>query len=206
MDDDQRIHDLLLANKPDGAEHDPLACTFCTKQASEEEEDDVTDAVFTKEQHEQLLVSAIEEASKDAVATADAEILTLNEQLEAANAALTEKDTQIVDLETNISDRDEKVRLDALAGERVAAVKAVANFTDEQIEERKESWAKMDDEAFAAYLEDIQTVAKAAAEKKSDQLPKTKFDGTRQTAGEDGTETSAVSAFFDHGLPVAAQS
>ena len=205
MDDDQRIHDLLLANKPDGAEHDPLVCSFCTSKASEEEEDDVTDAIFTQEQHEQLLASAVEDASKAAVATADAEILTLNEQLEAANAQLVEKDTAIVELETNISDRDEQVRLAKLAGERVAAVKAVANFTDEQIEERNESWAKMDDEAFAAYLEDIQTVAKAAAAK-SDELPKTKFDGTRQTAGEDGTETSAVSAFFDHGLPVAAQS
>ena len=206
MDDDQRIHDLLLANKPDGAEHDPLSCAFCTNKASEEEEDDVTDAVFTKEQHEQLLASAIEEARTEAVASADAEILTLNEQLDAAKATLEEQTTAITELETNISDRDEEVRLNELAGERVAAVKAVANFTDEQIDERKASWAKMSEEDFAAYLEDIQVIAKAAVEKKTDDPPKTKFDGTRATAGEDGTEGSALDEFFDSGLSVAAQS
>ncbi len=206
MNDEQAVHDLLLANKPDGAEHDPLSCAFCTSKASKEEEDEVTDAVFTAEQHEQLLASAIEEARQEAVATADAEILTLNEQLEAAKAQLTEKDTTITELETNISDRDETVRLEELAGERVAAVKAVANFTDEQIDERKASWAKMSEEDFAAYLEDIQVVAKAAVEKKTDGPPKTKFDGTRATAGEDGTETKALQEFFGTDLTAAAQS
>ncbi len=207
MNDEQAVHDLLLANKPDGAEHDPLACGFCTKKASKEEEDDVTDAaVFTTEQHEALLASAIEEASKAAVATADAEILTLNEQLDAAKAQLEEQTTKVTELETTISDRAEEVRLEELAGERVAAVKAVANFTDEQVEERKESWAKMSEEDFEAYLADIQVVAKAAVEKKTEAPPKTSFDGTRATAGEGGTETKALQEFFGTALADAAQS
>ncbi len=206
MNDEQAVHDLLLANKPDGAEHDPLSCAFCTNKASEEEEDDVTDAVFTTEQHEALLASAIEEASKAAVATADAEILTLNEQLDAAKAQLEEQTTKVTELETTISDRAEVVRLEELAGERVAAVKAVANFTDEQIDDRKASWAKMSEEDFEAYLADIQVVAKAAVEKKTDVPPKTKFDGTRATAGEAGTETGALQEFFGTALADAAQS
>lgn len=205
MNDEQAVHDLLLANKPDGAEHDPTSCAFCTKKASEEEEDDVTDAVFTTEQHEALLASAIEEASKAAVATADAEILTLNEQLDAAKAQLEEQTTKVTELETTISDRAEEVRLEELAGERVAAVKAVANFTDEQVEERKASWAKMSEEDFEAYLADIQVIAKAAVEKKTE-TPKTKFDGTRATAGEAGTETEALQEFFGTALADAAQS
>ncbi len=204
---EQALHDLLLENKPDGADHDSLSCTFCTKAASVKEEENVTEqAIFTEEQHQQLLTSAVEEASKAAVATADAEILTLNEQLDAAKAQLVEKETQVTELETKISDRDEQDRLNKLAGERVAAVKAVANFTDEQIEDRQESWSKMSEEDFAAYLEDIQAVAKAAVEKKTDDPPKTKFDGTRDTAGDDGTEGSALGEFFESGLSVAAKS
>ncbi len=204
---EQALHDLLLEKKPDGAEHDSLQCAFCTEVASVKEEENVTEqAIFTEEQHQQLLTSAVEEASKVAVATADAEILTLNEQLETAKAALVEKETLVTELETKVSDRDEQDRLDKLAGERVAAVKAVANFTDEQIEERQESWAKMSEEAFEAYLADIQVVAKAAVESKDDGKPKTKFDGTRATAGADGTEASALTEFFGSGLEVAAKS
>jgi hypothetical protein len=204
--DEKAVHDLLLANRPNGADHDPTSCAFCTKAASKEEEKNVTDqAIFTQEQHEQLLASAVETASAEAAATADAEILTLNEQLDAAKAQLVEEEKQVTDLETKISDRDEQARLEELAGERVAAVKAVANFTNEQIEERQESWAKMSEEDFAAYLEDIQAVAKAAVEKKADP-PKPNFDGTRSTAGEDGTEGSVVKDFFLGGLSTAAQS
>ncbi len=205
---EQALHDLLLEKKPDGAEHDPLSCAFCIEAASVKEEENVAEqAIFTEEQHQALLASAIEEASKAAVATADAEILTLNEQLDTAKASLVEQEALVTELETKVSDRDESDRLNKLAGERVAAVKAVANFTDEQIEERQESWAKMSEEDFEAYLADIQVVAKAAVEAKAtDGKPKTKFDGTRATAGEAGTETSALGEFFGTGLPVAAQS
>lgn len=204
---EQALHDLLLENKPDGADHDPLQCAFCTEAASVNEEENVAEqAIFTEEQHQALLASAIEEATTAAVATADAEILTLNEQLDTAKVQLEEKGTKIEELETNISDRDETARLDKLSGERVASVKKVANFTDEQVEERKESWAKMSEEDFEAYLGDIQVVAKAAVEKKTDGKPKTDFDGTRATAGDDGTETSALSEFFGSAADVAATS
>ncbi len=204
---EQALHDLLLEKKPDGADHDPLKCTFCTKAASVTEEENVAEqAIFTEEQHQALLASAIEAAKEEAKASNDAEILTLNEQLDTAKGQLEEKGTEVEDLETKISDRDERDRLDKLSGERVAAVKAVANFTDEQIDDRKESWAKMSEEDFEAYLGDIQVVAKAAVEKKTDGKPKTDFDGTRATAGDDGTETSALEEFFGSSLDVAAQS
>ena len=204
--DEQALHDLLLANKPEGAEHDAKACAFCTAAASLKEEGKVTDqAIFTQEQHDALLASAVEKAKEEAVASADAEILTLNEQLEAAKGELEKTSTHVAELEADIAARDEAAELEKLAGERVAAVKAVANFTDEQIDERKASWAKMSEEAFASYLEDIQVVAKAATEQKDEEdgPPKTSFDGTRATAGEEGTEGSAIEQFFSHGLSVA---
>jgi len=192
------LHDALLEIQPEGAVHDPL-CPLCAETASEHKEEDVTDqAIFTEEQHEQLLTSAVEKALETASAATDTEILRLNEQLEEAAKALAEKDTEVEDLKSTITAREESDRLEALADERVEAVQAVANFSAEQIEDRKESWSKMDDEAFVAYLDDIKVVLEAAADADDgdDDEPDTTFDGTRATAGKEGTELGAVSAFL----------
>lgn len=193
------LHDALLEIQPEGAVHDPL-CPLCAETASElKEEDDVTDqAIFTEEQHQQLLTSAVEKALEEASAATDKEILRLNDQLEEAAKALEEKDAEVESLKSVIADREESDRLEALAAERVEAVKAVANFSDEQIDARKESWSKMDDDAFEAYLGDIKDAIKAAADAKEgdDDEPDTSFDGTRATAGKEGTEMGAVQAFL----------
>lgn len=194
------LHDALLEIQPKGVEHDPL-CPLCAETASEHKEEDVTDqAIFTEEQHEQLLASAVEKALETASAATDKEILRLNEQLEEAAKALAEKDERVSALESEIADREESDRLEALAAERVEAVRAVANFSDEQIDARKESWSKMDDDAFVAYLDDIKVAIAAAAEESDDDdddgEPDTSFDGTRATAGEEGTEVGAVKAFL----------
>jgi len=202
----QQKHDLLMELRPDDASHDEAVCMLCTVKASEEENvaDDL--AIFTQEQHEQLLATAVEKASAEARADVDSEVLSLNEKLEAATKAAEESAETIATLETAIADRDEAERLAVVEGERVAAVKAVATFSDEQIEKRKESWTKMEEEDFEAYLEDIKTVATAKAEgEEGDGSPKTNFDGTRTTAGADD-DGSAVSAFFQSDLSVAAQS
>lgn len=202
------LHDALLEIQPEGVVHDPL-CPLCAETASEHKEEDVTDqAIFTEEQHEQLLTSAVEKALETASAATDKEILRLNDQLEEAAKALEEKDTEVENLKSAIADREESDRLEALAAERVEAVQAVANFSDEQIDARKESWSKMDDEAFEAYLGDIKDAIAAAAEAEEDgddDEPDTNFDGTRATAGKEGTELGAVSAFLS-GLSSATQS
>jgi chromosome segregation ATPase len=205
---DQQKHDLLMEMRPDGAHHDEAACMFCTAKASEEENVADDQAIFTTEQHEQLVATAVQNALAEAQAELDAEILSLNERLEAASAALDEKDARIAELEKSIADREESERLAALQAERVEAVQAVVNFSDEQIEKRKESWATLSDEDFAAYLEDISSVAEAAkaAEEKGEELPKTEFDGTRATAGAEGTEESVITDFFSKGLNAAVQS
>jgi hypothetical protein len=189
----------LLEIQPEGVVHDPL-CPLCAETASEQkEEEDVTDqAIFTEEQHQQLLTSAVEKALEEASAATDKEILRLNDQLEEAAKALEEKDVEVESLKSVIADREESDRLEALAAERVEAVKAVANFSDEQIDARKESWSKMDDEAFEAYLVDIKDAIAAAVvtDEGDDQEPDTNFDGTRATAGKEGTEMGAVKAFL----------
>ena len=53
----------------------------------------------------------------------------------------------------------------------------------------------MTEEDFGAYLDDIRAVA-TNAPKEEEKVPETQFDGTRETAGDEGTEQSAVKTFF----------
>lgn len=204
----QQKHDLLMEMRPDDASHDEAICMFCTVKASEEETvaEDQKNAIFTQEQHEQLLASAVEKASTEARATADAEVLSLNEQLTAAQGAVTAAEELAESLKAEIAARDEATKLAELEGERVAAVKAVATFSDEQIENRKEAWAKMDEDAFAAYIEDIKAVATAAVSKDDGKAADSKFDQTRQTASDKSDDESVLKSFFSSDLSVAQQS
>ena len=82
-------------------------------------------------------------------------------------------------------------------------MKTAVNFSDEQIEARKESWSKKTDEEFQALVEDYKAAAEAASAKSDDgedeDIPKSKFDGTRTTAGDD-TGPESVKTFFETGL------
>ena len=193
----KELHDSLLASKPDGASHDPLSCPHCTEVASEQEEEEVADEqkIFTQEQHEQLLASAVEKATVEATASADGEVLRLNERLEAAEKELADRDAKIEEFTSTIAEREEQDRLEALAEERVKLVQAAANFSDEQIQERRVHWAKMDEETFTGYLTDIKVAS--AAPKETVELPETEFEGTRETAGKEGTEGSVIKQFFN---------
>lgn len=197
MSNDRVIHDWLLEHKPEGASHDPGECSFCKREIASEQEEGVTaeTKIFTQEQHEQLLASAVEKASTEASAKMDGEVLRLNEQLEEAQAALTQRDEEIEALQAKITERAEEDRLAEVASERIKLVRAAANFTDEQIEERSERWAKMSEEDFTSYLDDLREVAKASPgeEKK---VPETKFEGTRESAGNKGSEKSVIADFF----------
>ena len=204
MDTDKLIHDWLLEHRPDGAQHEEAECSHCTVPS--EQEESVTDeqkAIFTQDHHDTIVAAAVEKALNEVQTTSDAEILRLNERLEAAESELAARDEKIEELSSIISEREEHDRLEALAIERVELVKAAAKFSDEQIANRKVAWAKMSEEDFTAYLEDIRVVAKAPEGK--EKVPDTKFEGTRETAGEEGTEVSAVKAFFGDALATAAQ-
>jgi chromosome segregation ATPase len=200
----QVLHDWLVEQKPDDASHEASSCPYCAEKASTQEESVSADPIFTQEQHDQLLQSAVAKATTEAKAEVDADIVSLNEQLAEAKAALTDKDGEIADLKATIEQRDENDRLAALADERVEQVGEVASFTDEQIAARKEAWAKMSEEDFGAYLEDIKAAVAVKASKKEDPPP-SNFDGTRETAGKNGTETSVIADFFGSGLVDAAR-
>jgi hypothetical protein len=188
------IHDFLLDHQPEDADHNKAECAMCVEKASTQEESALADNMLTQEQHEQLLASAVEKATTEAAATVDAEVLSLNEQLDEAKSALAAKDEEIATLKSSIDERAEEDRLEALATERVAQVKEVASFSDEQIVSRRAAWAKMDEGDFGAYLEDIKAVA--AVKSDDGDAPKTDLDGTRATAADDGSEKSVISTFL----------
>jgi hypothetical protein len=191
----------LLEGKPDGANHDAAKCPLCSSRATASQEENVDEAKFTQEQLDQLVSAAVEKATDSAKAETDAEILRLNEQLKQAEDKAEAAETKVTELETSISDRDEADRLAELADERAKLVKAAVNFSDEQIESRKASWATKTDEEFDALLEDYKAAAAAkASDGKGDETPPpTGFDGTRDTAG-DKTGPDALKEFFGAGL------
>ncbi len=205
MSTEKQIHDLLLEVRPEGAEHDQANCMLCTVEASEEENVATEDqAILSQKQHDVLVTTAVEKASAEATASADAEVISLNEQLEIANKTIEETVERVTALEQEIADAVELERLSGLETDRVAAVLAVVTFSDEQIAKRKSTWANLSEEDFESYLEDIQVAAKAEAKTEKTDPPKTKFDGTRATAGEEGTEMSVINDFF--ALDLASQS
>lgn len=196
------IHDLLLEMKPESASHDEDKCPICSIQARASQEEDVAEPIFSEEQHQQLVASAVEKATEEIRSEHDAELLRLNEQLKQAEESATAKDEKISELEAQISEREEQERLEQLANERADQVKAVATFSEEQIEARKMSWAKKDEEEFEALLKDYEEIAKASAqpgEEKEETPPKSNFNGTRETAGEEG-EGTVLASFFETGL------
>lgn len=196
MNTNRVVHDWLLEHKPEAANHDAMNCSFCVEKASTEENKVAEDKIFTQEQHEQLLAAAVESAISEATSKMDAEVLRLNEQVEELTKATEGKDEEIDTLKKSIEERDETDRLAKVGAERKDLVKAKAAFTDEQLDARMEQWAKMDEDEFKAYLEDIETVAKAS---KSDKTPESIFEGIRETAAE-GDEMAVLKGIFSGDL------
>lgn len=191
----REIHDALLASKPEGAEHAVDDCPWCKSKQTASEEEKVS-AIYTQEQADSLVKSAVDAAVAEAKKEADAELLQLNEQVEELNKALAERDETINGFEAEIAAREEAERLAELRDARVEQVKAVASFSEEQIDARKDRWAKMDEDEFDSLLADYKEIA-SASPKNEKKEKKTSFDGTRQTAG-DNTENefTALKALF----------
>lgn len=203
----QAEHDRLKAELPETAEC-VADCPYCadSREKASKEENKVSEPnakVYDQESVDALLESARSKAAEEArseteteLAEAKAALTVKNEELEAANA-------KVEELEGQIEERDEKERLDTLADERAAKVAEVTEFSEEQISERKEGWAKMSDEDFDTLLADFKAVTESAsanggAKNKGgkEKPPASKIDGTRETAGATGTDTDRMKTFM----------
>lgn len=199
-------HDRLKAALPDGAEC-IANCPYCAEaadsreEASKEEKVSENTKVYDQETVDALLESArskaaqeASEASETELAEAQATIAKKDEELEAAQK-------RIEELEGEIEKRDEEARLAELAEERKSKVAEVTDLTEEQLDEHKAAWAKMSDEDFEGRLSELKAVtesAKASGEnsKKEKKTPESKFNGTRETAGKEGTDTESMRKFL----------
>lgn len=200
-------HDRLKAELPEGSAC-IANCPYCAEDARNQEEaskeEKVSDGnkVYDQETVDALLESArskaAEEAraeSEDQLAEAQATIAKKDEELEAANK-------QNEELQSEIDKRDEEARLAEIAEERKSQVAEVTDLTEEQLDEHKAAWAKMSDEDFEARLAELKAVTESAKasgdddDNKGKKPPKSKLDGTRETAGNTGTDTERLRSFL----------
>jgi hypothetical protein len=193
------LHDWLLQAKPQGADHDPLSCPFCTSghegaSVSTSDGGAVTGKTYTEEEFNAVLakVSGLEakvaelntaaEASeadaKVAAATADLEVKVtdLQTQLDAvvleAEAAKNSRQEILSWLDEQKLVAEQAAELDARKEERLAKVREVASFPDDYLEANADRFAAMSDESFAAVIEDWRTIAsKGPAGTKGESIP-----------------------------------
>jgi hypothetical protein len=179
-------------------------CPYCAdnREKASKEENKVTEPntkVYDQESVDALLESARSKAAEEARSETQTELAEAKAALTAKEEELVAANAKVEDLEGKIEERDEKERLDVLADERAVKVAEVTEFSEEQIKDRKEGWAKMSEEDFDALLGDFKAVTESASadgEKKPPKPPKTNLDGTRETAGNTGTETESVRKYL----------
>lgn len=200
----QEEHDRLKAELPETAEC-VADCPYCadSREKASKEENKVSEPnakVYDQESVDALLESARSKAAEEARSQSETELAEAQTALKAKEEELEAANAKIEELEGQIEERDEKERLDALADERAEKVAEVTEFSEEQISERKEGWAKMSEEDFDALLGDFKAVTESASAngggKNEQKPPKSKIDGTRETAGSHGTDTESVKKFF----------
>jgi DNA repair exonuclease SbcCD ATPase subunit len=164
------LHDRLLAEKPDGAVHEPESCPLCAMEDANAGGGNVT--TYTEDEVQARVSAAVAEATAPleaklneltqtsetaaAVQAVRAElepkISDLQTQLdaavlEAANATA-ERDSIIAWLEAEKAAQEAEAAMKARMDERITKVKAVASFPDEYLEANKERFAAMSDEDF----------------------------------------------------------
>ncbi len=200
----QELHDKLRKGLPEGA--DCLdECPYCPdkpEKASKEGHVSENAKVFDQETVDSLLDAARSKAADEARAEVADELTAAKEALEAKDEEFTKATAEVESLKSANTEREEKIRIEELADERSEKVAEVTNFSEEQLEERKAGWAKLDDDHFETVLADLKEVSESAEKasqengKKKPKVPATKLEGTRETAGKAGTDTEVVKNFF----------
>lgn len=193
----QEEHDRLKAELPAGSCIQD--CPFCADTQIASKEDKVSDEkIYDQVTLDALLASARSEAAQEAKTATATELAEVQASLEAKDEALVAANAKIEELEGQIAKTAEDAQLADLAEERASKVAEVTAFTEQQVNERKASWAEMGEEAFAQMLVDFKSVTENAKAVKVDDKkpPVTKFNATRETAGDKGTDLERLKGFL----------
>ena len=202
----QALHDKLREGLPEGAEclDDCPYCPDKPEKASKEGHVSDNAKVFDQETVDSLLDAARLKAADEARAEVADELTTAKEALTEKEEELTKATAEVESLKSANEEREETARIEELADERSEKVAEVTKFSEEQLEERKAGWAKLDEDDFDTVLADLKEVSESAENASKDdgkgkkpKVPKTKLEIERETAGDDaGTETEVVRDFF----------
>jgi hypothetical protein len=195
--DKKALHDKLLGEKPDGAEHEASACPFCNvEKASMEEKKMADEKLYDQTQLDSLVSAAVEKAVGELKEAHDKELVAVRAELAQATEDLEKASADAEILRAEAAEKAEAEKLRVLGDERAARVEEVASFTDEELGERKARWAAMSDEDFEQTLRDFAAIATAAknsseesVEKKK--LPESKFGQEREEASDKSGEAPA---------------
>lgn len=178
----KEIHDQLLAEIPEGANHEEAECPFCNVNS-------VGGGDMSKTYTEDELTAAVNEAVapvKEAAASELAELKVELDELRAAKAAdeiqdevatikaqldqtelrATEAEARVTEIlgyfEGLAAEADAAAALEAAKAERLAVISEAASFSDEYVASNIDRWVALSEEDFAALLEDWKAVKSAS--------------------------------------------
>lgn len=201
------IHDLLVAEKRPETEHGPANCGICAERAGvapPKEETAVT--TYTEDQLNAKVAEAtaglqaqLDELRQAATAGEIDEKIAAERkpledkiaELESAADVLTaqlnevtaERDKLVQDNTEREQAEQEKAERDERKADRVARIGEVAKFTDEQVAERADKWADMDDASFDTLVEDLKAHATPPSEEPVRRSPLTAAEERKTPAG-----------------------
>lgn len=180
-------HDLLMQQIPEGATHDTEGCPFCSPDLSANSDGGGDMKTYTEDE----FTTAVQEAVAPLQAAAETKVSELQSELDAAKAAHAkgEAEGRISELEVELDkaqicvanantkydelvaylEGEEKAKLEAAAQEtlretRAAALAESTPLAQERIGDIVDRFIAMDDESFAALVEDYKTVSASSKE------------------------------------------
>lgn len=186
----QSLHDKMLEEMPERAQHDSAECPFCNPQNSTETGGNMSETSFTKDEVQAQVAAAVADATKaiseeleafkasQEAAEVEARIAEAKAELEERVSGLqAELDAKVIEAETAKNAHAELVALleaeearvaeEAAAAERrdarVAAVSEAASFSEDYIAANADRWSALDDDTFEALLADYKAVAEKAS-------------------------------------------
>lgn len=210
------LHDLLLADKPEGATHTAADCPICASAPGHQEEATVktfnedelraaVDAAVAEMRSELDTLRASREASEiesrvtkavtEATEPLTAQVTELQGKLDAAVLEAQNEKARADGLEAEKVAAAEAATLAARKDERLAKVKEVANFPEEYLNANAERFAAMNDEDFEARLEEYRQIATKATGTEG-ALPKVTALKAATEGGSPAKSTSVVREVF----------
>lgn len=222
----QSLHDKMLDEMPERAQHDSAECPFCNPQNSTETGGNMSETSFTKDEVQAQVAAAVAEATRSIseelesfkasqeAAEVEARIAEAKAELEERVSGLqAELDAKVIEAETAKNAHAELVALleaeearvaeEAAAAERrdarVAAVSEAASFSEDYIAANADRWASLDDEIFEALIADYKAVAEKASASTAGatKIPATTALVASRDEATGGSNSSAVKALSE---------